>query len=116
MKVKNHQGFAFTKYNQTKLDNHTYGLGDIVIADKEEDPSSKIGVIIQLHGDGDYRLDSIGNQSPSDFRLATLQEIKQYRPLLTEDERREYIDCETNRALGLYRVTADTNKEEFERE
>jgi hypothetical protein len=74
MKVKNHKEFAFTDYNQYPQKEHIFELGEVVINKYNE-----VGVIIQLHEDLDYRTDMFGNCSESEIRLATLDEIKNYR-------------------------------------
>lgn len=87
MKVKNHKNFAFTDYNQYPTNEHKFGLGDIIIGVD----SNEIGVIIQLHSDGDYRNDMFGNCSNTEIRLAKKEEIEKFRPNLLIDETKEYI-------------------------
>jgi hypothetical protein len=101
MKVKNHQGFAGCDYNQYQYpqENHKFELGDIIISTTNEE--KEIGVIIQLHEDGDYRNDMFGNCSESEIRLATESEIQMYRPILLIDETKQYIKSEYNISIGL---------------
>ena len=98
MKAKNHQGFSFTLYNQYPQESHIFELGDIIISTDGED---KIGVIIQLHEDGDYRNDHFGNCTANEIRLATESEIQQHRPKLLLDESIEYIKSDFNISSGL---------------
>jgi hypothetical protein len=78
MKVKNHTNFAFTNYNQASQER----LGEIV--KKVNDGKTEIGVIIQNHGDGEYRIDTWGNDYFTEFKLATRKDIEKYRPELIE--------------------------------
>jgi hypothetical protein len=74
MKVQNYKEFACFDYNQYPQKEHIFELGEVVINEENE-----VGVIIQLHEDLDYRTDMFGNCSESEIRLATLDEIKNYR-------------------------------------
>ncbi len=91
MQVKDHNKYRLFDY-ENHLANKNFKLGEIVItvsdADKNliiHDNGNPIGVVIQLHDDGDCRTDMFGNCSPSEVRLATLDEIKQYREKLIND-------------------------------
>jgi len=79
MKVKDEKKFAYFDYesvNSTK-----FRLGDIVIKEYEE-LVYEIGVILQIHSEDEYRTDMFGNCSVDEIRLATINEIKKYRPEL----------------------------------
>jgi hypothetical protein len=70
--------------------NKNFQLGEVVITVIDADNSfvdigNPIGVVIQLHDDGDCRTDMFGNCSSSEVRLATLDEIKEYRENLIND-------------------------------
>ena len=74
MKVKDHNKFRFFDYEQywngkTKLTDR-FKLGDVV---KNKD--GEIGVIIQCHGQNEYRTDMFGNCDETEIRLAVLNEI-----------------------------------------
>lgn len=77
MKVKDHKKYCCFDYVST-TEETKYELGDIVIKEYEDD-KPEIGVVIQLHDRGELRTDMFGNCCNSEIRLATLDEIKQYR-------------------------------------
>lgn len=89
MKVKDHNLFRKFEY-ENYMENKNFQLGEILInidiANKvTEDFGNPIGVVIQLHTDGDCRTDMFGNTSPSENRLATFDEIQKYRPELVSE-------------------------------
>jgi hypothetical protein len=88
MQVKDHNKFRLFDYNND-LTNPNFRLGQVVINVQRgkinEDNGNPIGVVIQLHDDGDCRTDMFGNVSPSEVRLATLDEIKKYRKEILKD-------------------------------
>jgi hypothetical protein len=91
MKVKDHNKYRLFDY-ENDLTNKNFQLGEIVIrisgADRtliNQDNGNPIGVVIQLHDDGDCRTDMFGNCSSSEVRLATIDEIKEYRENLIND-------------------------------
>jgi hypothetical protein len=83
MKVKNHKKFCRFDYESSTAP-HVYQLGDVVT--KESEDGIEIGVVIQLHDDGDFRTDMFGNETPNgEISLSTLSEIERYRNELLED-------------------------------
>jgi hypothetical protein len=79
MNVKDHNKYRLFDY-ENDLTNENFKLGQVVINQENE-----IGVVIQLHDDGDCRTDMFGNCSPSEVRLATIDEIKEYRENIVDD-------------------------------
>ena len=77
MKVLNHKDYACMEYeHEVKTD--VFNLGDIVTRVSED--GVEIGVIIQLHGNNEYRVDMFGNCHGDDITLTTADEmIKQLR-------------------------------------
>ena len=90
MKVKDHNKYRLFDY-ENDLTNKDFQLGEIVIKvtnankTKIDTNGNPIGVVIQLHDDGDCRTDMFGNCSSSEVRLATIDEIKEYRENLIND-------------------------------
>lgn len=82
MKVRDHKKFCCFDY-ESDTAKHTYELGDVVT--KESEDGIEIGVVIQLHEDGDFRTDMFGNASPSEVTLSTIEDIELYRNDLLED-------------------------------
>ena len=82
MKVKDHKKFCRFDY-ESDMSNTNFQLGDVVT--KESEDGTEIGVVIQLHEDGDFRTDMFGNASPSEVTLSTFSEIKNYRNNLLKD-------------------------------
>lgn len=82
MKVKDHKKFCCFDYESSTAP-HVYQLGDIVT--KESEDGIEIGVVIQLHEDGDFRTDMFGNASPSEVTLSTVIEVLLYRKELLEE-------------------------------
>ena len=82
LKVTNHLQFACFDYQSVKCASHK--LGDVVIRHPQEndepDDKPEIGVIIQIHGAGDYRTDMFGNCDLSELKTATLKQIREFRP------------------------------------
>jgi hypothetical protein len=78
MKVKNHTNFAFTNYEQKGKER----LGEIVKKYDEDNRKWEIGVIIQNHGEGEYRVDTWGNCHYSEIKTATKAEVEKLRPEL----------------------------------
>jgi hypothetical protein len=82
MKVKDHTKFASFDY-ESDMSNTSFQLGDIVTKISEDGP--EIGVVIQLHDDGDFRTDMFGNASPSEVTLSTIVEVTLHRKVLVEE-------------------------------
>jgi hypothetical protein len=79
MKVENHLFYAaFIYTNGADKTKNNFELGDIVL--REDEDGVEIGVIIQIHDDVEFRTDMFGNTNIDDCRLATIEEIKKYRP------------------------------------
>ena len=77
--IVDYRNYALFNYEQAKEDKKDlFILGSVVI----DINSSEIGVIIQRHGEGEYRTDKFGNCWEGNLRLATIEEIKTYRPKL----------------------------------
>ena len=76
MKV-NHNKYRLFEYINNPSHGDKYILGDVVYH-----PTSGVGVIIQCHGNGEYRTDQFGNSSEEEISLATDKEIKKFRPEL----------------------------------
>jgi hypothetical protein len=89
MKVKNHKDYAmkvrnfrdYALFDYTSEGTDTFELGDILI--KEGKDNTEIGVVIQTFTDGTVRTDMYGNES--NHRLATIEEIKEFRPEILGD-------------------------------
>lgn len=71
LKVKNHREFARSAYESAPI--AFAELGDVLFKDNE------IGIVIQLHDDGDVRCDMWGNCSKSECKNASIQQIKEFR-------------------------------------
>jgi hypothetical protein len=82
MKVKDHTKFASFDY-ESDMSNTSFQLGDIVT--KVSEDGTEIGVVIQLHDDGDFRTDMFGNASPSEVTLSTIVEVTLHRKVLLEE-------------------------------
>lgn len=85
MKVRDHKKFCCFDYvsDNPAYHNHGYSLGDVVT--KVSEDGTEIGVVIQLHEDGDLRTDMFGNASPSEVTMSTIEDIEKYRNDLLED-------------------------------
>ena len=84
--VVDYRKYAHFNYSQTPSEDDQYGLGDVVIKEGEGKEISEIGVIIQAHGNDEYRTCMFGNCCESEIRLATVEEIKTFRPQLLAEE------------------------------
>jgi len=73
--VVNYKDYALFNYEQAQEDTlDPFVLGHVVINDDNE-----IGVIIQRHGENEYRTDMFGNCCISEIREASKDEIVKYR-------------------------------------
>jgi hypothetical protein len=80
MRVENHLSYAAFQYlNGAAETSNGLTLGDIVIKGNE------IGVIIQIHDKDEFRVDQWGNTCVDECRLATADEIWQFRPGVFND-------------------------------
>lgn len=77
--VNDHSKYRLFDY-WNDLSNSNFELGQIVINNEDE-----VGVVIQLHQDGDCRTDMFGNTSIDEVRNATLEDIVLYRNELFND-------------------------------
>ena len=81
-----HSQYAMCDYNQTPSENDEFKLGDVVIKDSED--GIEIGVIIQCHGNNEYRTDMFGNccfdEKYGNIQKATVINIMMNRPSLLD--------------------------------
>lgn len=77
LQVTNWEEFALFNYEQHES-NTLAQLGQVLHKNNE------IGVIIQKHEDGDIRTDMWGNCSPSECDIASIEQIREYRPDLLD--------------------------------
>lgn len=82
MKVKDYKKFCRFEY-ESDMNNTNYQLGDVVT--KVTEDGVNIGVVIQLHDDGDFRTDMFGNVSPWEVKLSTIVDVAVHREELLED-------------------------------
>jgi hypothetical protein len=84
MKV-NHNKYRLFEYNNNPDKSDAFILGDVVYKESED----SIGVIIQCHGNDEYRTDQFGNCANcpkyGDIRLASMDEIERIRPEILID-------------------------------
>ena len=86
--IKGWKKFDLSGYKQSF--NPHIELGTLVRYPKDE---NRIGVVIQLHDDGDFRTDMNGNTSMSEIEFATVEDVKLYRPkLIPELDKQALID------------------------
>lgn len=85
---RNYALFEYTQSQESKED--LYILGHVVF----KQSSKEIGVIIQRHGNNEYRTDMFGNCCSSEIRIATIREIIVYRPKIILEILEEIIDSE----------------------
>lgn len=83
MKVKDHLKFCRFDY-ESDMTNKNFQLGDVVTG-IDGDNIGEIGVVIQLHPDGDIRTDMFGNSGSEQVRLSTFQDILDNRSDLLID-------------------------------
>lgn len=85
MQVLNHKDFCHFKYEGLESNEH-FQLGDVVFRELElTDDGNPIGVVIQIHPDGDCRTDMYGNVSRIEVRKATKEDVQEHRPeMLTQ--------------------------------
>jgi hypothetical protein len=81
--ILNHKDFALFDYTSNEC-NNPFKLGEVVIKPKDwgGEVCNEIGVVLQIHDNNELRTDMFGNEDISMLRLATLKEIKKYRPNL----------------------------------
>jgi len=80
MKIANYINYGMCIYENKLSCNDKYKLGDVVINDDKF-----IGVIIQIHSRSEFRTDMFGNTSDSETRIASDEEINQYRPNILKE-------------------------------
>lgn len=78
LRVKDHTAFARFEYKSTPAPG--IETGDVVI----QKETNEVGVVLQTHGDSEFRTDMFGNECMSQVRPATLSEIAKYRPDVVE--------------------------------
>jgi hypothetical protein len=81
MKVKDHLKFCRFQY-LSSLNPTKFVLGDVVTI---TDNRKQVGVVIQIHDDGDIRTDMFGNYHIDGLRLSTLDEVKEYYPKILNE-------------------------------
>lgn len=87
MKVKDHKKYACFDYISNEC-NNPFKLGDVVFKAKEWDkktPCNEVGIVLQIHDNGELRTDMFGNEHISVLKLATKKQIKKYRPSIEID-------------------------------
>lgn len=93
MNIANYKEYCFADYSSTDEEIDSLKLGDVVITDYDHQGqyNPQIGIIIQIRkfddvNDEYIRIDIGGMYSSKSLRLATDEEIQQYRPnILTEN-------------------------------
>jgi hypothetical protein len=110
MKVKDHMKFRLFDY-ESDMTNKNFQLGDVVTK-LEMDNEGEIGVVIQLHPDGDIRTDMFGNSGSDQVRLSTFQEILDKRSeLLIELEVDSSIEANYKSSVELlYKLQEKLNE------
>lgn len=73
LRVKDHTAFARFDYKSIPVS--WIKTGEVVI----QKETNEIGVVLQTHGDDEFRTDMFGNESMSQVRPATLAEIRLFR-------------------------------------
>lgn len=80
MNITNYRRFARFEYvsNQSTV----FQLGDVVFKQQMYNgkDQSEIGIILQIHGENEFRTDMFGNCSTSEITLATMEQVQLYRP------------------------------------
>jgi hypothetical protein len=81
----NHKNYALFNYVSVECEN-PFKLGDVVIKPNDWDGTecNEIGVVIQIHDENELRTDMFGNEDISMLRMATDEEIKNFRKNLIE--------------------------------
>jgi hypothetical protein len=89
MNKENYKDFALFDYIQEPSSNDEFKLGDVVIGTDDE-TLNEIGVIIQCHGNNEYRTDMFGNccysKNPtySNIKKATITNVLMNRASLLD--------------------------------
>ena len=83
--VNDHKKYCCFEYESSE--STKYSLGDIVFKKAEfmGEDVSEIGVVIQVHGEDEYRTDMFGNCSCDEITPATLIQVGTYRSELLND-------------------------------
>ena len=99
MKVRTLENIALFDYNSTT--STLFELNDVVFrkGDAELDEEDEIGVIIQVHGEHEYRTEMFGNCCSSQIKLATYEEIEKLKPALIKSG--NLITFENNKKIML---------------
>lgn len=100
MKVRDHLKYCRFKY-ENSLNPTKFVLGEVVtVIDKVGGEFGRVGVVINIHDDGDIRTDMFGNYHVDGLRLSTLDEVKDKRPeLLADLDVKQYAD-----SIKIYHV------------
>lgn len=75
--VVNHNKYRLFEYENNPSKNDEFILGEVVINEDNE-----IGVIIQCHGNNEYRTDQFGNCCSDNVTKASQTQILKHRPKL----------------------------------
>jgi hypothetical protein len=86
MKVPNWKKYAMCDYSLHSFKSNNFEVSDIVINEDNE-----IGVIIQIRDNDEYRTDMFGNCCTSEIKLATEQQINEFRPNVMTDGSKKYV-------------------------
>jgi hypothetical protein len=81
MRVKDHLKLCCFQY-LSSLKPTKFVLGDVVTI---TDDRKQVGVVIQIHDDGDVRTDMFGNYHIDGLRLSTLDEVKEHYPQILNE-------------------------------
>jgi hypothetical protein len=81
MRVKDHLKLCCFQY-LSSLKPTKFVLGDVVTI---TDDRKRVGVVIQIHDDGDVRTDMFGNYHIDGLRLSTLDEVKEHYPQILNE-------------------------------
>jgi len=84
MRVKNHLKFCCFQY-LSSLTPTKFVLGEVVTIIDNKDMVGAVGVVIQIHDDGDVRTDMFGNYHVEGLRLSTLDEVKEHYPQILNE-------------------------------
>lgn len=76
--IVDHREYRFFHYKQEPSDDDKFVLGEVVFC--EEDGMYDVGVILQCHGNDNYRTDAGGNCSGDKLTRATQNQIMRFRP------------------------------------
>ncbi len=92
MRVKNEKKYACFDYTDGcngDPEKNIHQRGDVVIkplygydGNTDREVCNEVGVVLQVHDEFELRTDMFGNESVSNLRLATKEEVVEFRPIL----------------------------------